>query len=182
LQRDTAGILRRDAIFLAARFLGVLQRVLVPLLSQTDIDYGDQDTTPIMVRYRNSGPARPGRRVPLFAPPALDDGTPALDPYRLNIVCWPGRRAPADWAATVDTYRGRFSRQANVLDLAAVSGRAAAKLRRAFGNRPVVAVVRPDGHLAHRANADSPDEIATFLGGLLATTAPAVMATEELPV
>jgi 2-polyprenyl-6-methoxyphenol hydroxylase-like FAD-dependent oxidoreductase len=186
LQRDTAGIVRRDAIFLAARFLGVLQRVLVPLLSQTDIDYGDLDTTPIMLRNRNRGPARPGQRVPLFAPPALADGTPALDPYRMNVVCWPGRRTPTGWASTVDALRPRFAGQAGVLDLASVSGRAAATLRRAFGSRPVLAVVRPDGHLAHLAGVDSPDEVATFLADFLAdrmaTTEPAALATEELPV
>src|SRR5439155_14526264 len=50
LQRDRRRIVQRDATFLAARFLGVLQRVLVPLLSGTDVDYSNLDTSPIMAR------------------------------------------------------------------------------------------------------------------------------------
>jgi 2-polyprenyl-6-methoxyphenol hydroxylase-like FAD-dependent oxidoreductase len=146
LQRSTWRILRRDAIFLTARALGVLQRVLVPLLSQTDVHYGDADSSPIMLRGRGHR-LEPGRRVPLFPGPPLADGTPGLAPYRYTIACWPGRRAPRDWAAVTKAHHEAAGDDA-VLDLATVTGQAAAKLRRAFGTKPVVAVVRPDGHLA----------------------------------
>jgi 2-polyprenyl-6-methoxyphenol hydroxylase-like FAD-dependent oxidoreductase len=147
LQRGTWRIIRRDAIFLTARALGVLQRVLVPLLSQTDVHYGDPDSSPIMVRGRGNR-LEPGRRVPLFAGPPLADGTPGLAPHRYTIACWPGRRAPRDWAAVTKAHRDAAGEIAAVLDLATVTGTAAAKLRRAFGTRPAVAIVRPDGHLA----------------------------------
>jgi 2-polyprenyl-6-methoxyphenol hydroxylase-like FAD-dependent oxidoreductase len=147
LQRSTRRILRRDAIFLTARALGVLQRVLVPLLSQTDVHYGDPDSSPIMLRGRGRR-LEPGRRVPLFSGPPLADGTPSLDPYRYTVACWPGRRTPRDWAAVTSAHRDAAGDGAVVLDLATVEGPAAAKLRHAFGARPVIAVVRPDGHLA----------------------------------
>jgi 2-polyprenyl-6-methoxyphenol hydroxylase-like FAD-dependent oxidoreductase len=172
LQRTTPQIVRRDAIFLAARYLGVLQRVLVPLLSQTDVDYGDMNTNPIMLRSRSRGVARPGRRVPLFAPPALDDGTPPLDLHRYTVVCWPGRRAPRGWPALIERQRDQLGQLAAVLDLASVSGAAAAKLRRAFGPRPALAVVRPDGHLAELVDMHASDAVSAALNGA-AVPAPA---------
>ncbi|MEV8443329.1 FAD-dependent monooxygenase [Actinosynnema sp. NPDC051121] len=147
LQRSTWRIIRRDAIFLSAKALGVLQRVLVPLLSQTDVHYGDSDSTPIMLRGRGDR-LEPGRRVPLFAGPPLADGTPSLDLYRYTIACWPGRRAPRGWAEVVSAHRKAAGDDAAVLDLSTLTGPAATKLRRAFGSKPAIAIVRPDGHLA----------------------------------
>jgi 2-polyprenyl-6-methoxyphenol hydroxylase-like FAD-dependent oxidoreductase len=147
LQRSTWRIIRRDAIFLTARALGVLQHVLVPLLSQTDVHYGDADSSPIMVRGRRQR-LEPGRRVPLFAPPDLTDGTPSLDLYRYTVACWPGRRVPRNWADVTSAHRKAVGDSAAVLDLSVTTGPAATKLRRAFGSKPAIAVVRPDGHLA----------------------------------
>ena len=166
LQKDTKGIARRDAIFLAARFIGVLQRVLVPLLCQTDVDYSDRDTKPIAWRGI-SRRAQPGQRVPLFAPPALADGTPSLDRYHFTVACWPGRRKPANWADIVAAHEEILGGKAAVADLARASGQAAAKLRRAFGSRPIIAVIRPDGHLAHLVPVSSPRRVATLLAAYL---------------
>ena len=177
LQKDTAGIIKRDTIFLAGRFLGVLQRVLVPLLCQTDIDYGDRNNKPLAWRGI-SRRVRPGQRVPLFAPPDLADGTPALDLYRFTVACWPGRRRSANWADIVAAYRQRLSGQTAVVDLAEVSGRPAARLSRVFGPRAVIAVIRPDGHLAHLTEAGSPEHAASLLAGYRPGTA----AVSPLPV
>ena len=151
----------RNSIFVAARLAGVLQRVLVPMLSQTDIDYSSDDTSPIMLRNTSSGPARSGQRVAVRA--ARAGGRPPLDPYRFTVACWPGRRVPAGWGTIVTAHARQVAGQAAVLDLSAASGQAAARLRRAFGSRPVIAVVRPDGHLAHLAGTGSPGHVADLL-------------------
>ena len=54
---------------------------------------------------------------------------------------------PADWDAVVDAVRSVVGDRLPVSDFAAV--RRTPALRRAFGGRPAVAVVRPDGHLSH---------------------------------
>lgn len=150
LQRNTIRIMRRDAIFLAGRFLGVLQRVLVPMLSQTDVNYGRQDTRPIVLR--RNGVAQPGQRVALFAP--------ELNPYRYTVAAWPGTRTPAGWAGTVAAVRTAVGDTAEVLDLSGAEHRA---LVRSFGRRATFAIVRPDGHLAHRVTPPRAEDVADFL-------------------
>jgi hypothetical protein len=178
LQRSTWRIIRRDAIFLSAKALGVLQRVLVPLLSQTDVHYGDPDTTPIMLRGRGDR-LEAGRRVPLFAGPPLADGTPSLDPYRYTIACWPGRRTPKGWAAVVSAHSDVAG--AAALDLSTVTGSAAAKLRRAFGTKPAIAVVRPDGHLALITTDLTGAAARTYLGERAPSNEKALRTTVSVP-
>lgn len=164
MQRSALRIARRDAVFVAARWTGLLQRILVPLLAQTDVDYSESADDPLFRRIPH--PARVGQRVPLFAPPATRAGVPALDPYRYTVVLWPGRRRPADWAGTVAAAERRVGGQATVLDLGAQEGldpAALRPLRRAFGDRPVLAVVRPDGHLAQRCAVSAPERAQAFL-------------------
>ncbi|WP_329582232.1 FAD-dependent monooxygenase [Kitasatospora sp. NBC_01250] len=174
MQKSPARRLRRDAVFVAGRLAGVLQRVLVPLLSQTDTNYGDLDNRPLVLRRQ--GLAKPGERLPLFAGPALADGTPALDAYRHTVLLWPGRTATsADWAAQVGDARERFAGTAEVLDLGGLTGRAARKLRRHLGRNPVLALVRPDGHLLATAAVERPEPLQLRLENLApARTAPAV--------
>ncbi|SEN90466.1 FAD-dependent monooxygenase [Actinacidiphila rubida] len=187
MQRKSARIAVRDAVFVAARWTGLLERVLVPLLAQTDVDYAESASDPLFRRIAH--PARPGQRVPLFAAPAGGPadgaaepgdggfgGVPPIDPYHYTVVLWPGRRTPADWSATAAGLLGRFTGQARVLDLGAVPAAAAPALRRAFGNRPVIATVRPDGHLAHLAPASAPERAQAFLR----STAPAQTAVPSL--
>ncbi|MCX4747733.1 FAD-dependent monooxygenase [Kitasatospora sp. NBC_01287] len=176
MQKSPARRLRRDAIFVAGRLVGVLQRVLVPLLSQTDTNYGDLDNRPLVLRRQAL--AKPGERLPLFAGPALPDGTPALDAYRHTVLLWPGRTAPADWAAQVGEARGLFAGQAEVLDLGGLSGHAARKLRRHLGKEPVLALVRPDGHLVERAAVSHAERLRYRLADL----APATTAGAAQPV
>lgn len=99
MQRSTPRILRRDAIFVVARMLGLLDRILVPLLAQTDGDYTESANDPLFRRIRY--PVRSGQRVPLFAAAASSDGAAPLDLLRHTIALWPGRSVPASWPATV---------------------------------------------------------------------------------
>ncbi|MFF4504915.1 FAD-dependent monooxygenase [Streptomyces sp. NPDC001401] len=161
MQRSTLRIAARDAVFVAAKWAGLVQRILVPLLAQADVDYSESVSDPLFRRIPH--PARVGQRVPLFAPPVQAGGVPALDPYRHTVVLWPGRRTPADWAALAAGLRRRFGDQVAVLDLGGVDPSAAKPLGRAFGNRPVIATVRPDGHLAHLAAVTAPEQTQAFL-------------------
>ncbi|MFC5911234.1 FAD-dependent monooxygenase [Streptacidiphilus monticola] len=170
MQRSPLRRLRRDAVFVAGRLLGVLQRVLVPLLSQTDTNYGQLDTRPLVLRRQ--GLATPGARLPLFAGPALPDGTPALDPYRHSVLLWPGRRTGHSWTATAARLRERFADSAEVLDLGGLPREAAAKLRRHLGPTPSLALVRPDGHLAARAPLDRPELLQRELQALAPSRSP----------
>ena len=174
MQRSTLRIAARDAAFVAARWTGLLQRVLVPLLAQADVDYSESVDDPLFRRIPH--PARAGQRVPLFAPPVTIAGVPALDPYRYTVVLWPGRRTPADWAGVAAGLERRLGGQAAVLDFGGLDPAVARPLRRAFGSSPVVAVVRPDGHLAHRAAPTEPELTQAFLR----RTAPAKSAVPVL--
>lgn len=177
LQRSTLRILRRDAIFLAARAAGVLDRVMVPLLSQTDGNYGEPDTRPILTQ--GTGRTRVGQRLPLFA--SLDDEPggiwPAIDPYLYTVLLWPGERQPAGWSAAVESAHRRYSAQsASVLDLSGLRGRPRRRLLRLLGPDPVLATVRPDGHLAHLAPLSSPDAVERYLRSLAPSPAPVTAA------
>lgn len=138
LQRGTARIALRDAAFIAGRAAGLVRRILVPLLSQTDVHYGSAGTHPLAWRR---GPVQPGQRVPLA-------GMPPLAPYAFTMLLWPGSRTPTGWAAAVARLRSKAPADMPVHDLAATAGQARRALRRALGARPRVAVVRPDGHLS----------------------------------
>lgn len=182
-QRTRPRILLRNAAFMAADRTGLVQRVLAPLLSQLDVDYGD----PGHRRGPRRGTVRAGRRAPLFAGAADDPlvaDRPALDLQRYTVVLWPGRRVPRDWTDTCARVRRQVGERARVLDLAGTAPPAREQLRRAFGRRPVIAVMRPDGHvaqIAQRAEVDAilqrfagPDErraraASSRLGGLIGT-------------
>ncbi len=184
LQRSPLRRARRDAIFVAGRMVGVLQRVLVPLLSQTDTNYGQLDDRPLVLRTQRK--AAIGERLPLFAGDALPDGTPALHPYHYTVLLWPGRGTSAGWQRQVSTLRPRFAQQVEVLDLGGLSSGAHRKLRKHLGGDAVLAVVRPDGHLAHLAPIGQPEETSRFIRSLAPSAAPftdpgAVEAAEPVP-
>ncbi|MFJ8313191.1 MULTISPECIES: FAD-dependent monooxygenase [unclassified Streptomyces] len=175
MQRSTLRIAVRDAVFVTARWTGLIQKILVPLLAQADVDYSESVSDPLFRRIPH--PARVGQRVPLFAPPVQDNGVPALDPYKYTVVLWPGGRTPQGWAATAAGLRRRFTDQVAVLDLGAVDPSAAKPLRRAFGRRPVIATVRPDGHLAHLAPVTAPEQAQAFLRKAAPTEVPVPVLT-----
>jgi 2-polyprenyl-6-methoxyphenol hydroxylase-like FAD-dependent oxidoreductase len=163
LQRSKAKMLMRDVALWAADHSGMVQRTLTPLLSQLDVDYG----RPQPLLDARWGPAVPGQRVPLFARSGDGKRTGAhvLHPVDYSVVFWPGRARRGSSAARVQL-NGQLPTP--VVDLGTAADDPA--LRRAFGNRPALAVVRPDGHLAHVARPDQTNEIRRFL--LAAATAP----------
>ncbi|MFL6111646.1 MAG: hypothetical protein ACJ786_09880, partial [Catenulispora sp.] len=180
LMRGTVKVGLRDATFRATDRAGLVQRVLAPLLSQLDTDYGD--TGDGLVKLRPQA-VHVGQRVPLFAP--LPDGSgpqwPALDRDLHTVLAWPGRQAPGDWPATVADLERQFAGAATVLDGATASGDAALALRDLFGDAPVVAVVRPDGHLAHLGELAEADQALRFLQGITPLAA-APMVRPRVPV
>ncbi|MFL6113394.1 MAG: FAD-dependent monooxygenase [Catenulispora sp.] len=172
MQRSTLRIMRRDAIFMAANVLGLLDKVLTPLLAQTDGDYTESPNDPLFRRIRY--PVRPGQRVPLFAAGPTADGAPPLDLVRHTVALWPGRSVPAGWQETVRTARAELLAAEDrtvVVDLAEAAEPAVSRLRKAFGAKPVIATVRPDGHLAHLAPITEPAAAVRYLAGLTAEAA-----------
>jgi 2-polyprenyl-6-methoxyphenol hydroxylase-like FAD-dependent oxidoreductase len=134
----------RDLAVMAAGRTGLLHRVLAPHLSQLDVDYG--------------GERGAGRRAPAADLPALD-----RDGY--TVVLWPGRSVPSRWAAARARAQRQLDGQAPLIDL---TGRHhSAPLRRCFGDRARIAVLRPDGHIGHVSPVSRPREVATFLRGVI---------------
>lgn len=150
----------RDAAFVAAERLGLVQRILAPLLSQLDVDY-----RPGGLRAPWRRGARPGRRAPLF-PAGTPDATgattataPALARDAYTVVLWPGRRVPRRWAQTTATLRRALGPDMRTLDAAGFPGTDVAALRRAFGPRARLVAVRPDGHVAAITSVRRPEAI-----------------------
>jgi 2-polyprenyl-6-methoxyphenol hydroxylase-like FAD-dependent oxidoreductase len=163
-QSKRATILLRDMVFVGARLTGLLRRVLVPLLSQTDVTYGRTDPRPVRLGRR-------GTRLPMFAGAVLPDGTPPLDPYRYTVLLSPGHRQPPDWTQRVAEARRQYEGRAQVCDLAALRPTSALRLRAALvfrsaldlrvtlGKLPTAALVRPDGHLVRTCPLDRPTDM-----------------------
>jgi 2-polyprenyl-6-methoxyphenol hydroxylase-like FAD-dependent oxidoreductase len=174
----------RDAAFLAAERTGLVQRLLTPLLTQLDVDYGAPYDGPILRRGR---PGRVGQRMPLVV--ASDAGVrvarqphsagamAVLDPMAHTVVLWPGRRTPGGWSRTVRRVRTALPAGVPVVDLGVVPHSLKPGLRTALGARPLVATIRPDGHLAHLAPISAPQETAHLLRSL----APASVPGQKLP-
>lgn len=161
LQRVPWRIAVRNAVFFAADRAGVVQRVLAPMLSQTDVDYGGVAHRPI---WRLAQAAHVGQRIPLFVLGAgARTSEPSLDRELLTVALWPGRRTPGTWSKTCARLSERLADRVHVLDLAAASPRVALSLRRCLGNSGRIVVVRPDGHIAHLAELDHPEEVLAYL-------------------
>ncbi|TCO62289.1 FAD-dependent monooxygenase [Actinocrispum wychmicini] len=153
LQRRRTRIAVRDMLFVVGRMTGLVQRVLVPLLSQTDVTYGEQITEPFI--WRHPSPVRPGQRLPMFA---------SLDLATYTVLLWPGRRPSADWALVQAELARQFPDHVGIRDLASVPGPTQAILCRALGRRPAVAVARPDGHLSLLVPVERVDRAVSFIG------------------
>jgi 2-polyprenyl-6-methoxyphenol hydroxylase-like FAD-dependent oxidoreductase len=134
----------RDTVVMAAGRTGLLHRALAPHLSQLDVDYG--------------GARRAGRRAP-----AAD--LPALDRDRYTVVLWPGRQVPAGWPAKRAETQRRLGGRLRIVDLGALAP--SAPLRRCFGHRARIVVLRPDGHVGHVSPISRPQEVAAFLRAVM---------------
>jgi 2-polyprenyl-6-methoxyphenol hydroxylase-like FAD-dependent oxidoreductase len=168
LQREPWRIVVRNAVFFAADRAGIVQRVLAPMLSQTDVDYGGVAHRPI---WRSTQTAHVGQRIPLFVPVAgTHPSEPSLDHELLTVALWPGRRIPGSWSQTCSRLGQLFSDRAHVADLAAASPRVALALRRCLGNAGRIVVVRPDGHIAHLADLEHPDAVLAYLREMTASS------------
>jgi 2-polyprenyl-6-methoxyphenol hydroxylase-like FAD-dependent oxidoreductase len=147
----------RDAAVRGADRVGLVQRALARLLSQLDVDYGSRG--PLRRGLIRRGPWR-GQRVPPGATSLAEGGYTAL--------LWPGRRVPRNWAGTSARLRAALGGQVAVRDLGERPPAAASRLRRLLGPASVVAIVRPDGHLAHVARVRDVDATVAFVTGLSA--------------
>lgn len=137
--RSPVKVALRDTVFRVAHRMGVATRVLGPLLTQLDADYGDP--------AGGRGRVRAGQRLPLF------DGLAG----GYTVLAWPGRRTPAGWAARTAALRHDLPDGTEVLDGATVTDQR--PLRRALGGRAAVAAVRPDGHVAAVAPLHQSDRV-----------------------
>ena len=159
----------RDAAFLLAERTGLVQRALAPLLSQLDVDYGRPFDGRVLRRPRPGGV---GQRVPVVVP-SLDDHledaahAPAvLAPQSHTVLLWPGSRTPPGWSADVARVRAALGPGRPVVDLAGLPTAPAGALAAVLGRGPLLATVRPDGHLAHVAPVDHPEQTAQALAAL----------------
>ena len=163
----------RDAAFLVAERTGLVQRALAPLLSQLDVDYGTPYDGRILRRPRFGGL---GQRVPVVVPSTAggpDDGgrAPAvLSPQEHTVLLWPGTRTPADWPATVARARAALGPGRPVADLAGLPIASVISLTEVLGREPLLATVRPDGHLAHAAPVSHPERTADAVRALAPPT------------
>ncbi|MFC7614977.1 FAD-dependent monooxygenase [Actinokineospora soli] len=153
--------LQRDTAFAAAHRSGFLQKRFAPLLAQTDFTYGDEAGRALFHGVR--APAQVGDRLPVFAPPAVFPGLPSLALHDYTVLLWPGATDAAAWAPVVDRLRVALADGYDVHDLAAVFGRPRESLRALLGTAPAVVVVRPDGHIAHKAAPADADAAVDFL-------------------
>ncbi|GGS37262.1 FAD-dependent monooxygenase [Actinokineospora fastidiosa] len=153
--------LQRDTVFAAADRLGVLQRRFAPLLAQTDFTYGDEPGGALFRGVRV--PAQVGDRLPVFAPPAVLPGLPALDLHDFTVLLWPGDTGSRDWPALRAQAHAALATEHTVHDLGSLFGRAADNLRRLLGGAPAVVAVRPDGHIAAKASPAGAGAVTDFL-------------------
>ncbi|MFG3553431.1 FAD-dependent monooxygenase [Micromonospora sp. NPDC047557] len=149
--RSRLRLAARDTVARLAHRTGVLQRYLAPQLSQLDVSYGEP--RPLV---RRGGPARPGERLPVLpgpGPAALDGPWPLVARDDFTVVVWRGDTSPPglpDGTSVVRTGPGAVTRQ----------------LAEALGRQPVLAVIRPDGHLLGSAPLDDSAAVARLVAVL----------------
>ncbi|MBW5486983.1 FAD-dependent monooxygenase [Streptomyces bambusae] len=148
--------LLRDLKVAAAHRSGYLRYVAAPLMSQTGLSYAPADEPLWRATLRRR--ARPGDRLPFFHRTRQYAGAPVLDQHHPVALLWPGHPPVAGWQATAGHAREVLGPRLPVHDLARLTRPGRAALAPLFGPRPLIALVRPDGHLAHLAPADRPQD------------------------
>lgn len=153
----------RDNVFSLAARSGILQRNVGPLLSQNGFSYGTFQRFD-RVRFRNRRGVAVGERVPVFAGPRVSPDVPPLARDAFTVLLSAGRRPDdAGQAAKLVLAQACLEPFADVHDITAAIDRHDAPLTRAFGSQPMVAVLRPDGHLAYRCSPEEADQAARLL-------------------
>lgn len=156
LLRKRSQIAVRDICLRTASVTGLLQRTISPLVAQTGVRYpatGGRDIRRILRLGRR---IRPGERLPVMPVAPVDDRRvidaqiriderdwPVVSADTFTVLLWPGRRAAETWQPVVRQVRETVGDLASVVEVAPGFG----PLTVALGNRPTLAVVRPDGHL-----------------------------------
>ncbi|MFC4032364.1 FAD-dependent monooxygenase [Streptomyces polygonati] len=156
--------LLRDTVMTLGRWAGLGRRLAAPLISQVGLAYGEPQTRSLLRPQPRR--ARPGQRVPFYPPSSPATARPALDLSRHMVLLWPGRRVRADWGSVRAAVSGAVGGRAPVHDLAELPAGERRQLLATFGGRPVLAVVRPDGHLAELSPVSRPGAVADFLRSL----------------
>jgi 2-polyprenyl-6-methoxyphenol hydroxylase-like FAD-dependent oxidoreductase len=152
----------RDNVFsLAARF-GIVQKNMGPLLSQTGFSYGTFQRFD-RVRFRDRPAVTVGDRIPLFAGPRVNPDVPPLALDSFTVLLSAGRDPHTSQAALLPLAQSALELFADVQDITGVISHQDTPLARALGPHPIVAVVRPDGHLAYRCSLDDAEQAVRFL-------------------
>jgi len=131
-------IAARDALVRAAAATGVLQRVVAPLMAQTDVRYATSQVPALRTARLQAG-----MRLPVFGAPSHEAG---------SLPVAPGEPALAADGFTVltshapEALMAALAEQATVVT--AVGPGAPATVRRALGRKAVIVTIRPDGHIA----------------------------------
>ncbi|MFJ8925295.1 MULTISPECIES: FAD-dependent monooxygenase [unclassified Streptomyces] len=148
----------RDGAVRLAQRSGLLQRFGAPLMAQHDVTYRPaeslRDTLPGVTRKVRAGDRLPvfshhprGRETP--APATELGGWPVIDAARPSVLLWAGTRQDGAWIRQADAVRAGLPPTVPVQDISARPGFAPL-----LGNRPLAAVVRPDGHIAALTEAE----------------------------
>ncbi|MFD0206920.1 MULTISPECIES: FAD-dependent monooxygenase [Saccharothrix] len=157
----------RDVVVSTARVTGMLEKVAAPLIGGVGLAYGKPQQRSLLRPQPKR--VRPGQRVPFHSTNGPRIGRGLLDPERFTALLWPGAATPGAWAEDRAEVTALLDGTAAVCDLAGLPARERAGLVAVFGRRPVVALVRPDGHLAALAPVSRPQPVLSFLA--TATTA-----------
>lgn len=155
-------IVARDGLVRLSRRTGALQRLGAPLMSQNDINYSTPRTllAEFVALLRHQ--VRIGDRFPVFAEQThdrkADDQWPRVQPDRYSVLMWAGDSRDMSWQLVVAEMREALPSSVAVVD---VSGWPA--LAGKLGGRPLVLVVRPDGHVAATENTVWPQPVLRVL-------------------
>ncbi|MFF7976064.1 FAD-dependent monooxygenase [Streptomyces sp. NPDC007905] len=134
-------VLRRDLNIRLGSLTGRLRREVAPTLGQLNVSY-----SPLGVSSA-AGRIAPGDRVPAL--PGRDlPGWAELDVARFTVLAWESDAPPAEEAVPAGLHR------------VATRAADAPQLAKALGDTPVLALIRPDGHLAALVDPARPDALA----------------------
>lgn len=136
----------RDGALRLAQRTGLLQRFGAPLMAQHDVSYRPaeslRDTLPGLTRK-----VRAGDRLPVFAahgaPQHGADRWPSIDPARLSLLLWAGKRQDFGWVESRDALTATAPADVVVQDISGWPG-----FTPLLGDAPKALLVRPDGHIA----------------------------------